>query len=79
MSHLERLLSLLEDIGLHQEDHEDDIRNPWAENPRHGFSLTQENDGTRIAIGAGKDGYSGFYCSFTFDKDGRYVSHACAE
>ena len=32
-----------------------------------------------VILGAGREGYSGFYCVHSFDSNGNHTEHFCAE
>jgi hypothetical protein len=69
------LIALLRRFGLKEVEATD-----------HGSPGTHEfwveeyiDDVKQVTIGAGKDGYGFFFCTFTFDAAGKYLSHGCAE
>lgn len=78
VSHKERLIDLLTDMGVKRRDGVDfrDIY-VWADS----FLVDPtDNDKTlnEVIIGTGT-GYSGFGCGFRFDDQGNYVEHFCFE
>lgn len=80
----ENLISLLEHMGLRRSDCLD-----WSS--AYGLCVEEfmvdpvvveldksQHTENRVVIGSG-NGYSGFYCYFDFDENGKYKGHACAE
>lgn len=80
MTHLETMVQLLEDMGLKRQNDEEMVRDAHCGSD-DGYSVIpyDGDDGHVVTIGRGKHGYSGFYCTFHFDKDGKYEAHGCAE